>query len=135
MSDELKCGYGRFDEVKSHPLIRGPLATLDERNAATIATLRTQLAAMTAERDAALARECGADVTMPNQAWFGADKGPLSLFTEPQLLAFTAAIIERCAVACEERAEQWDVNSDRESGEQHGVAYAATIVRELKGQA
>lgn len=56
MSDELKCGYGRFDEVKSHPLIRGPLATLDERNAATIATLRTQLAAMTAERDAALAK-------------------------------------------------------------------------------
>ena len=52
MSDELKMGYGRCDEVKSHPLIRGPLATLDERNAATIATLRTQLAAMTAERDA-----------------------------------------------------------------------------------
>lgn len=79
MSDELKCGYGRFDEVKSHPLIRGPLATLDERNAATIATLRTQLAAMTAERDAALAkvavlREALMDAYETVQSW--ADYAP-----------------------------------------------------------
>ena len=61
MSDELKVGYGRFDP-NPQPLTPGqskildalkalPLATFAERREAEIATLRTQLAAMTAERD------------------------------------------------------------------------------------
>lgn len=107
MSDELKMGYGRFDEVKSHPLISGPLATLDERNAATIAdlrtklaearlerdveaaddlaTLRTQLAAMTAGRDALqtsmneLRKTCAEIIGADPQTWPDHGNAPLAI--------------------------------------------------------